>query len=344
MGLIQAIVKSNDDNVRILIEELIEKRTNSSKLKIKLNSKCIEIPNTFNLYRSNIYHLKHPKWAIKKHAMIFRPDAKNWIESKRPLISKYSSYQILNSDHCSFQQEYIPPRTLSFTGERTTEVTAKKKYNTTPYFTVQPVTSADGHLLDKFLLILQEKENTFGKSVQKNLTVPSNVIVKATKSGKSSGERHHAFLYEVLRPLVAKKFLLFLDSWKTQADLTKFRAVFPNQDSQLLIFPEGSTDYIQPQDISLFRSRRFIHEKIERYIHINRIEMIISDRQYFINTHSVIHNQLSAPQFKNLIQNGFIQAGITNAAIGQIEKPKDVCFKFYDLYCSTNNGNERTLL
>ncbi|CAF2135841.1 unnamed protein product, partial [Rotaria magnacalcarata] len=319
MGLIQAIVKSNDDNVRILIEELIEKRTNSSKLKIKLNSKCIEIPNTFNLYRSNIYHLKHPKWAIKKHAMIFRPDAKNWIESKRPLISKYSSYQILNSDHCSFQQEYIPPRTLSFTGERTTEVTAKKKYNTAPYFTVQPVTSADGHLLDKFLLILQEKENTFGKSVQKNLTVPSNVIVKATKSGKSSGERHHAFLYEVL------------------PDLTKFRAVFPNQDSQLLIFPEGSTDYIQPQDISLFRSRRFIHEKIERYIHINRIEMIISDRQYFINTHSVIHNQLSAPQFKNLIQNGFIQAGITNATIGQIEKPKDVCFKFYDLYCSTNN-------
>ncbi|CAF3723050.1 unnamed protein product [Rotaria sp. Silwood1] len=126
-------------------------------------------------------------------------DTQNWIESKRTLISKYSSHQILNSDHCSFQQEYVPPRTLSFT--------------------VQPVTSANDHLLDKFLLILQEKENTF-----------------------------------VLRPLVGKKFLLFLDAWKTQADLTKFRAVFPNQDSQLLIFPEGSTGYIQPQDLSLFCS------------------------------------------------------------------------------------------
>ncbi|CAF3394937.1 unnamed protein product [Rotaria socialis] len=73
MGLIQAIVKSNDDNVRVLIEELIEKPTNSSKLKIKLNNKCIEIPNTFILYRSHIYHLKHPKWVIKKHGMIFRP-------------------------------------------------------------------------------------------------------------------------------------------------------------------------------------------------------------------------------------------------------------------------------
>jgi hypothetical protein len=102
-------------------------------------------------------------------------DAQNWIENKRTLISKYPFHQILNSDHCSFQQEYVPSRTLSFTGERTTEVVVKKKYNTTHSYTVQPVTSADGHLLDKFLLILQEKENTFGKNVQKKLIVPPNI-------------------------------------------------------------------------------------------------------------------------------------------------------------------------
>ncbi|CAF4035965.1 unnamed protein product [Rotaria sp. Silwood1] len=248
--------------------------------------------------------------------------AQNWIESKRTLISK----------------------TLSFTGERTTEVTVKEKCNTTHSYTVQPVTSANGHLLDKFLLILQEKENTFGKKVQKNLIIPPNVVVRASKSGKSSDEKHHVSLNEILRPLFGKKFLLVLDAWKTQADLTKFRAVFPNQDSQLLIFPEGSTGYIQPQDLSLFRSWRFIHEKIEHYTHINRIEMTIDDRQYFINIHSIIHNQLSAPQFKNLIKDGFIQAGIPNETIRQIEKLKDVCFKFYDLYYSINNCSERTLL
>ncbi len=221
---------------------------------------------------------------------------------------------------------------------------ARKKYNVTHSYTVQPVTSADGYLLDKFLLILREKENEFGRRVEKNLIVPPNVVVRASKSGKSSGEKHHVFLNEVLRPLVGKKFLLFLDAWKTQADLTKFRTVFPHQDSQLLIFPEGSTGYIQPQDLSFFRSWRFIHEKIEHYTHINHTEMTISDLQYFINIHSVIHNQLSAPQFKNLIKNGFIQAQITNETIDQIEKPKDVCFKFYDLYCSINNCNERTLL
>ncbi|CAF1050956.1 unnamed protein product [Rotaria magnacalcarata] len=123
-----------------------------------------------------------------------------------------------------------------------------------------------------------------------------------------------------------------------------WHTVFPNQNSQLLIFPEESTGYIQSQDLSLFRSWRLIHEKIEHYTHINRTEMTISDRQYFINVHCIIHNQLSASAFTNLIKNGFVQARITNETIGQIEKPKDVCLRFYDLYCSIKNCNERTLL
>ena len=97
-------------------------------------------------------------------------DAYDWIENQRFLISNYSSHQILNSDHCSFQQEYVSPRTLSFTGERTTEVTVKKMNNITHSYTVQPITSADGQLLHKFFLILQEKENEFGKRVEKKIS------------------------------------------------------------------------------------------------------------------------------------------------------------------------------
>jgi len=70
----------------------------------------------------------------------------------------------------------------------------------------------------------------------------------------------------------------------------------------------------------------------------------MSDRQYFINMQSVIHNQLSAPSFKNLIKSGFINAGIIDETIGELEKPKDIYFKFYDLYCSMNNCENRTLL
>ncbi len=86
---------------------------------------------------------------------------------------------------------------------------------------MQPITSADGQLLDKFFLILQEKENEFGTRVQRNLIVPPNVVVGASKSGKSSDEKHRTSLNEVLRPLVGRKFLLFLDCWTTQTDLKK---------------------------------------------------------------------------------------------------------------------------
>ncbi|CAF1066300.1 unnamed protein product [Rotaria sordida] len=79
-------------------------------------------------------------------------------------------------------------------------------------YTVQPITSADRRLLNKFRLILQEKENRFGQRMQKNLIVPPNVIVRASKSEKSSDEKHRTFLNEVLWPLVGKKCLLLLDS------------------------------------------------------------------------------------------------------------------------------------
>ena len=70
----------------------------------------------------------------------------------------------------------------------------------------------------------------------------------------------------------------------------------------------------------------------------------MKDRQCFINMHCVIHNQLSAPRFKNLIEFGSVQAKIISETIGEIMKPKDVRFKFRELYCSTNNYGQRTLL
>lgn len=220
----------------------------------------------------------------------------------------------------------------------------KKKYCITHTYTVQPVVSAGGRLLEKFLLILQEKHDEFGKRIQKNLIVPPNVIVRASKSGKSSHEKHHVFLKDVLHPCVGKKFLLFLDAWKTQTSQDKFRSVFPHQTSKLLILPEGSTGHIQPLDLSLFRSWRFFHKKFEHYIHINRTEIDMSDRQYFINLHSFIHNQLCAPPFQNLIKSGFTNAKIVHGPIGTIRKPKDVCFTFHDLDCSISDCEAPTLM
>ena len=100
---------------------------------------------------------------------IYVVDGQIGVESQKHLISKYSPHKILYSDHCSFQQEYISPRTLSFTGERTTGVAVRRKNNITHSYTIQPITSGDGRLLEKFLFLLEGKENVFGRIVQKNM-------------------------------------------------------------------------------------------------------------------------------------------------------------------------------
>ncbi|CAF4072086.1 unnamed protein product, partial [Rotaria sordida] len=52
------------------------------------------------------------------------------------------------------------------------------------------------------VLAYSPKENTFAKNMQKNLIIPPNFVGKTSKSGKSSDKKHHAFINEVLRPLV----------------------------------------------------------------------------------------------------------------------------------------------
>ncbi|CAF4151866.1 unnamed protein product, partial [Rotaria sordida] len=76
------------------------------------------------------------------HTIATTSYARNWFESKRSLISIFTPHEILNNDHCLFQQEYVSPRILSFTGERTTEVAVKTKHNITYSYTVQPISSA----------------------------------------------------------------------------------------------------------------------------------------------------------------------------------------------------------
>lgn len=72
-GLINAIIKSEQDTVRLFIEELIEKKPGSSKIKFKADDERYSLPNVLLLQRSNIHHVKHPRCFIKKHGIILKP-------------------------------------------------------------------------------------------------------------------------------------------------------------------------------------------------------------------------------------------------------------------------------
>jgi len=72
-GLIRAIVKSSQNVVRLFIEELIEKKPQTPRFYFKINDEQYQVPNIFRLKRSNLFHLKHPKWILKKNAIICEP-------------------------------------------------------------------------------------------------------------------------------------------------------------------------------------------------------------------------------------------------------------------------------
>ena len=55
-GLINAIIKSDQETVRLFIEVLIEKKPGSSKIKFKADDEHYSLPNVLLLQRSNIYH------------------------------------------------------------------------------------------------------------------------------------------------------------------------------------------------------------------------------------------------------------------------------------------------
>ncbi|CAF4897054.1 unnamed protein product [Rotaria socialis] len=101
----------------------------------------------------------------------------------------------LGRDNFTVSETFIATsnREYRISSRRTTEVVVKRKNNLTHSYTAQPITSADDQLLDKFFPIFQDKENEFGIRVQKDLIIPPNVVVRASKFGKSSDEKHRTF-------------------------------------------------------------------------------------------------------------------------------------------------------
>ena len=72
-GLVRAIVRSKENAVRVFIEELIEKKPGTSKLKFKILDEQYQVPNVLFLKCSSIFYLKHPKFILKKHAIVCKP-------------------------------------------------------------------------------------------------------------------------------------------------------------------------------------------------------------------------------------------------------------------------------
>lgn len=72
---------------------------------------------------------------------------------------------VWNFDQTGFNYEPANLRTLSFKGERDTNILLDSRNKNTHSYTVQPMLSRDGRLFGKFLIVLQEREGSFGPKI-----------------------------------------------------------------------------------------------------------------------------------------------------------------------------------
>jgi len=116
----------------------------------------------------------------------------DFLNTVKPLIEQFGSENVYNSDQSGFQLEIHSGRSLSHQGIRKVQRVVQSLASTTHSYTIQPIISCDGNLLSPLFIVLKEANGRFGPRVEENLFRPTNVIVKASQSGKMTSSK---FLY-----------------------------------------------------------------------------------------------------------------------------------------------------
>ena len=97
--------------------------------------------------------------------------------------------------------------------------------------------------------------------------------------------------------------LLLLDSWSGQTDTGLSARAFGNRELNLhtKIIPPKTTKYCQPLDVYFFRQYKLFARRIEENIRHDKGNAVrLHDRSFIFKLHSLIYNQLSAPQYQHM--------------------------------------------
>ena len=110
--------------------------------------------------------------------------AQKFVQEVKPLVKEYGLENVYNSDKSGFQLEIHSGQSLACEGQKKVECVVQSVSSTTHSYTIQLTVTANGRLLLPLFIVLKEKGGKFGSTVEKTLFRPTNVCVKASKSGK----------------------------------------------------------------------------------------------------------------------------------------------------------------
>ncbi|CAF3324932.1 unnamed protein product [Rotaria socialis] len=257
------------------------------------------------------------------------------------------SRRILNTDQVGIEKEAHSTRTLSFGGEKKTFGTVASKNASTHSYTVQPTISLDGKQVGPILLCLQEPKGKLGEGVKNKLFKPSNVVITCSASGKLTSSLVAYWRDNCLLPSIGGKCLLLSDSWSAQNDMSLYdKANCQNKHITRIQTPQKTTSDLQPLDVYYNRQMKNFIKRIYNRVALDEIPIHMYERNNIIKIVSLVHNQLSAPIFRQMIRYSWYASGLSKTDPTPFFNINEVCFPPITSHeeCSVDNCDDAVLI
>lgn len=266
----------------------------------------------------------------------------------RAIIPKFDKDFIINTDQtgCQYQSRY--DRTLAGKNSKTVSVQRRDLNTITDdSYTAQYAITMSGKLVPLVFLCLQESMGEFSRGVQKTVNKLksefTNVVVTSSKSGKLTSELYESFLRSVLLPYVKKeKFLLLVDSGKDQTNPTLYEKIFIDDEGlctcTVKVIPAKCKQLCQPCDFYFHRQVTNFVKRIQNCSYLIETERDIVSREDAIRIHSIVHHQLSAPIFSDMLRYAWFASKLTNER-DIFLNVNEVCFPVEQLKISCSCKN-----
>ena len=221
-----------------------------------------------------------------------KKSADQFVSDVRALLPKYNEDFVLNTDQSGLELEIHSNRTLSHQGEKITLSAVRSINETTHSYTVQPMISLSGKIVDPIYLCLKEPKGRMSDNIKAHLYKADHVVVTCSASGKLTTSLVEYWCDHVLLPSISlsSRSVLLSDSWSWQSDA---KGIYKKTKGLYrLEIPSKTTPKIQSLDVFFNRQYKVIAHRVYDLVILDDINIHLTERNNVIRLHSLIHNQL----------------------------------------------------
>lgn len=247
----------------------------------------------------------------------------------RNKISKYLPQEISNTDQSGFNIELLSERTLAGKGGTIISASVQQSHSLTHSYTIQPLISMSGELIQPLFIVLQERSGEFGPNVSEDLFKHPEISIHCNTSGKVTKEMLKKWFQDIYFESFSSKSLLLLDSYSGHKDLTEVKKCLPrNKKFEIAQISPGITSSCQPLDVFFFRSYKSFVRRLSDHITHHRTDLKLHHRNTVLKLQAVTSFQFRSPRFRKFIQYAWFKTGLLENFNHDVrfEDPINFCF------------------